>query len=947
MLTGKYKALYQNLINRIDKERIFHDALHTLAYGTDASFYRLIPKLVIRAKNEDEVRFILKNCAEMNLPVTFRAAGTSLSGQAISDSVLVIAGDNWKQFKLSPDGSRISLQPGITGGHANSLLTSFGKKIGPDPASINSAMIGGIAANNASGMCCGTSQNSYKTVRGMRIILADGTVLDTRNEDSRKSFRHTHEKMLSEIALLATDVADNQTLTEKIRKKYRIKNTTGYSLNALVDYSDPFDIIEHLMIGSEGTLGFISEITYETVDNDPLRASSLMMFPDIASACKAVILLKKTPVAAVELIDRPGLRSVESEKGMPEYLRSLDAMACALLVETTAQSKKILDEKINSITASLTGITTLRGIHFTDIPDEYGQLWKIRKGLFPSAGAMRKTGTTVIIEDVAFPIETLAESTCELQSLLNIHGYHDAVIFGHALEGNLHFVFAQDFNSQEQVKRYSELMNDVATMVAVRYEGSLKAEHGTGRNMAPFVELEWGKDAYSMMKRIKNIFDPQNILNPGVILNSDSDAHLKDLKPVPPSSEITDKCTECGFCEASCVSADLTITPRQRIVIHREISWLRRTGEQPHIAAELSRIYDYDGDHTCATDGLCALACPVKIDCGKLIKSLRAENVAGKQAAASWIGNHMAVVTGSARKALNIVHLSHLALGSGIMKGLSSGLRALSLNTLPAWNRYMPVGSSVIRYNQSKTENVLKVVYFPSCINRSMGVSREYRKEKQLSEVLTGLLIKGGYDVIFPENLNNLCCGMAFSSKGYTDVGKKKSDELEAELIRASDNGKYPVICDMSPCLYTMKENIHSVTFYEPVEFILKYLVKNLDIKPLDETISVFPVCSMKKMELDGRLLELARMCAKDVVMPVTNCCGFAGDRGFTFPELNRHGLRHLKKQLPENVTHGYSTSRTCEIGLSLHSGISFKSIIYLVDKVSAPKSDSAITHMQ
>ncbi|HLN56174.1 MAG TPA: FAD-binding and (Fe-S)-binding domain-containing protein [Bacteroidales bacterium] len=938
MISGKYKALYDRLTTVLDRKNIFHDALHTLAYGTDASLYRLIPEMVIKAKSEDEVCFILQNCSQMGIPVTFRAAGTSLSGQAVTDSVLVIAGEDWKGFSISPDAGEITLQPGITGGKANAFLTPFGKKIGPDPASVNAAMIGGIAANNASGMCCGTAQNSYKTVKGIRVVFADGTILDTKDESSRRSFASNHGTLLEELGELRDQVRANAELAERIRNKYKMKNTTGYSLNALVDFSDPFEIIEHLMIGSEGTLAFISEITYKTIDNDPFRASSLMIFPDIASACRVVAILKQSPVSAVELIDRTGLRSVENEDGMPDYLMTLGENACALLVETTSGTKASLDNNIIIIRDLLEGHDTLTGVSFTDIPDEYGRLWKIRKGLFPSVGAMRKTGTTVIIEDVAFPLEMLADATVELQVILKKHGYADAVIFGHALEGNLHFVFAQDFGTPEQVQRYSGMMNDVALMVTGKYDGSLKAEHGTGRNMAPFVELEWGKEAYALMQRIKAIFDPRNILNPGVILNSDKEIHLKNLKPVPASSEITDKCTECGFCEPSCVSAGLTLTPRQRIVVHREISSLKRSGQKPHLAAELAKSFSYEGDATCATDGLCALACPVKIDCGKLIKSMREENVAQKQGTAEWIGNHMAMVTATARTSLNAVNFFHAILGTSLMKGISNGLRRISGNTIPAWNRYMPKGSSGIKIRRKVMENDRKVVYFPSCINRSMGVSREYRDENQLSEKLTELLAKAGFEIILPENLNNLCCGMAFMSKGYVKTGKKKSAELEEALLKASDNGKYPILCDMSPCLYTMKENIHSMKLYEPVEFILENVVKHLDIKPVSETVSIFPVCSMKKMGLDAKLLELAKMCARDVVVPEANCCGFAGDRGFTYPELNSHGLKNLRTQLPSEVKHGYSNSRTCEIGLSLHSGVSFRSIVYLVDMASTPK---------
>ena len=941
MLTGNYKTLFQQLTLVIDSKRIFHDPLHTLAYGTDASFYRLIPKIVIKAKDEQEVKLILQKSSALSLPVTFRAAGTSLSGQAISDSVLIIAGNHWKKYAITEGGLKIRLQPGLTGGRVNALLAPYGRKIGPDPASVNAAMIGGIAANNASGMCCGTAENSYKTVDSMRIIFADGSLLDTGDPDSREHFRLQHHEFIGSITGMALAVKANINLAERITRKYKMKNTTGYSLNALVDFSDPFDVIEHLMIGSEGTLGFIAAITYKTVVEHPCRASSLMIFPDIEKACNAVSLLQTAPVSAVELIDRAGLRSVENQGGIPGYLKTINPNGCALLVETRALQWADLEKQIGVILATIQPIPTEIPIQFTAIPSEYERLWNIRKGMFPSIGAIRKTGTTVIIEDIAFPVPRLAEATLDLQKLFKKWGYNQAVIFGHALEGNLHFVFTQDFGVQSEIDRYSHFMADVAEMVVTGYDGSLKAEHGTGRNMAPFVELEWGKEAYELMKQIKNLFDPQNLLNPGVIITNDPEAHLKNLKPIPEANDKIDKCIECGFCEPSCVSAELTLTPRQRIVVYREMMNLNKTGHEPHILAALTKDFKYEGNETCATDGLCATSCPVKIDTGKLIKLLRNNEIGSGNGFADWIAGNMNLVIASARFTFSMVGVFHFILGTSLMKSISGGLHTLSGNRMPQWNPYMPFGAG--KMNGKSSPGIAtgrKVVYFPSCINRAMGVSRENRKEKHLSIKLVQLLNKAGFEVIYPENLNKLCCGMAFLSKGYTEAGVKKSKELENALIKATENGKYPVLCDMSPCLFTMKESMEDkLKLYEPVEFILEHLLPWLEITPLQETITVFPVCSMKKMGLEGKLAELAHICAAKVVIPETNCCGFAGDRGFSFPELNRHGLADLKNQLiSKDIRNGYSTSRTCEIGLSLHSGISHQSIVYLVDKVSASK---------
>jgi D-lactate dehydrogenase len=937
MLTGKYHTLYENLTRQIDASRIYHDPLHTLAFGTDASFYRLIPQMVIKAKDENEISFLLKEAHKLAIAVTFRAGGTSLSGQAISDSVLVIAGEEWRNYEILDEGKKIKLQPGLRGLRVNQLLAPYNRKIGPDPASIQSALIGGIAANNASGMCCGTSDNSYQTVSGMRIIFHDGALLDTSDTQSKTDFQQSHPHIIENIMELSRLVKSNESLSNRIHQKFKIKNTTGYSLNALVDFTDPFDIIEHLMIGSEGTLGFIAEITYRTVPEYPYRANALIIFPDNEKACQAVVLLKSSPVSAAELIDRAGIRSVENEKGMPPYLVTLSDHACAILVETQAEQKELLFHQIETIRKDIEPIEVEIPYDFTDVPAEYALLWKIRKGMFPSVGAMRKTGTTVIIEDVAFPLGRLAEAIHDLRNLFDKYRYSEAVIFGHALDGNLHFVFTQDFSNNNEIERYEKLMNEVANLVVDKYDGSLKAEHGTGRNMAPFVEKEWGKEAFQIMKQIKLIFDPQNLLNPGVILNPDPKAHLKNLKPLPPANEKVDKCIECGFCAPSCVSAELTLTPRQRIALYREIKRLQLSAESPHMLASLIKGYGYQANETCATDGLCAISCPVKIDTGKLIKEIRYENhTFRQQKTAMWVATHMAFVTSMARITLTAINFVHLILGTTLMKKIAMGLRKFSGHRIPLWTAFMPSGAKPIQIKRQHSDNPKKVVYFPSCINRSMGVSKDYNEEVQVSQKMLKLLQKGGYEVLFPENLNQLCCGMAFLSKGFKEAGLKKTKELEMALRKASNNGEYAILCDMSPCLFTMKENIDSsLKLYEPIEFILDFLLPELEITPIDETISVFPVCSTKKMGLENKLLELAKMCASEVIIPETNCCGFAGDRGFSYPELNKHGLRYLKEQLPPEIKNGYSTSRTCEIGISFHSGISHKSIIYLVDQVT------------
>ncbi len=440
-----YQNLYRDLQTFIPATRLINDPLRTLAYGTDASLYRLIPQLVVRVESEEEMQRILALIHQYGTPVTFRAAGTSLSGQAVSDSVILQLGDGWRGWRIGADAATISLQPGVIGGHANRYLAPYQRKIGPDPASINACWIGGIAANNASGMCCGTTQNSYQTLQSLRVMLADGAVLDTGDPASRAAFAASHGPLLAQLAELGQRTRADAALAERIRTKFKIKNTCGYSLNALVDYDDPFEILQHLMIGSEGTLGFIAEITYDTVEEHTHKATALMIFPDIQTACEAVAALKSQPVAAVELMDRASLRSVENKAGIPDYFKTLPETAAALLVETRAMDPATLQTQVARVTDAIAALPTLFPLQFTDRPEEFNQLWAIRKGLFPSVGSARATGTTVIIEDVAVPVPQLAAMTVDLQRLFDRHGYNGSIIFGHALEGNLHFVITPDF----------------------------------------------------------------------------------------------------------------------------------------------------------------------------------------------------------------------------------------------------------------------------------------------------------------------------------------------------------------------------------------------------------------------------------------------------------------------------------------------------------------------
>ena len=961
----KYTLFLRDAATFIPQERIYTDELRRLAWGTDAGFYRLIPQIVIRSKDEDEVSQLLRLATRHGVPVTFRAAGTSLSGQAISDSVLIVAGKHWEQYSISPDHEQITLQPGLIGQRVNELLAPYGRKFAPDPASVKSAMVGGIVMNNASGMNCGTHANSDKMMLSARIVLADGTVLDTGDPVSRASFEVTHRDFLQRLCALRDAIRADEELAERIRYKYAIKNVTGLNLLPFVRFEDPFDIIAHLMVGSEGTLAFLSQVTMKTEYDYPHKASAMLYFTTIKEACRAVVALKKLVndggewlVKSAELLDYKSLSSVDDANYLRYKSEVPDASGLtAVLTETKGRTKEELTQNIARITEALSAFSTYIPVRFTDDPAEYDKYWAIRSGIFPSVGGTRRPGTTCLIEDVAFHIDDLPEATADLQQLIARHGYDDACIYGHALEGNYHFILNQSFSTDAEVKRYADLMEDVKSLVVDKYDGSLKAEHGTGRNMAPYVRYEWGDKAYECMEEVKRIFDPNGLLNPGVIFNDDPQCHLKHFKPLPllfdgevkiKNEELktklkrVDKCIECGFCEVNCVSCGFTLSSRQRIVIQREIARLRQSGEDPERLALLAKQYYYPGNQTCAGDGLCSLSCPMGINTGDLTHYVRQQLLPPQSLGyktGDFVARHLSGIESTLRPVLTLADTAHAVLGTTAMTRLTRGLH--NLLHIPQWTPAMPKAFKMKNEElRIKNGSPRKVVYFPSCINQTMGLARKSPVEQPLVSKMMSLLHKAGYEVIFPERMDQLCCGTIWESKGMPDIADRKSAELEAALWRASEEGRYPVLCDQSPCLHRMRQTIHKMKLYEPAEFIYTFLRPYLKFTPTDRPVAVHITCSTREMGLADTLVKLARLCTTgQVLVPEgVGCCAFAGDRGFTHPELNAYALRKLRPQIEAaHIQIGYSNSRTCEIGLTTNSGIPYVSIAYLVDECTEP----------
>lgn len=940
-------SIENELIKILPANRIRARYIDVVSFAADAGFYHLVPKAVVQPVSEEEIISLFQFSHKHKIPLVFRTGGTSLSGQSITDGILVDLSQHWNKIKVEESGNVVRVQPGITGAMVNAYLKKYGRKIGPDPSSINAAMMGGILSNNSSGMCCGVILNSYHTTKYIRFILPGGKTYNTENKQDYNRFEQESNELFTTLQQLHAQITQDDVLYNKIRKKYQTKNTVGYGLNAFIDYKHPLDILARLLIGAEGTLAFIAEAVMDTVPDYAFKSTALLYFPNIFAACRAIVPLTKAGALMVELMDRASLHAVEDMDGMPTIVKTLPEEAAALLIEFQENNIEELEERVNRFLSSTSELDLYNAPVFTNDPVEQAFLWKVRKGLFPAVGAVRASGTTVILEDVAFPVEKLGDAILDLQALFRKYHYHNAIIFGHAKDGNIHFVVTQSFNTTEEITRYDLFMREVITLVVNKYDGALKAEHGTGRNMAPFVETEWGGDAYEIMKKVKQAVDPFMLLNPGVIINEDKQVHIKHLKELPSVEEEVDRCIECGYCEHRCPSRDITTTPRRRIVIRRALKKLQLDGDNTNHNLLLDQ-YKYDGIDTCVVDGLCATACPVDINTGDLIKRLRRENhSAFANATALWVAKNFKSVEWSARAALKIGNGINKVFGENAMTRLTRGVKKV-IPGMPLWspqiNRSPRLSVLKQKNKQASAEGSSAIVYFPACISRMLGTYKG--KKKNIMETFISICNKSGIEVTILDNVNGSCCSQIFSSKGFKDAYHFTANNIVQLLWKSSKEGALPIVIDVSSCAYTLhrirpvledenRKKFDRLTILDSVDFLHDMVLPFTDVKLRKKDIVLHPVCSLEKMKTENKFIRIAKHFAEEVTVPkYAGCCGMAGDRGFLFPELTASATNpealEVKQKSYENY---YSSTKTCEMAMSEAVNKNYESILYLVDE--------------
>ncbi len=945
---GTPEPLRSDLISLLGEDRVLGRASDIIRYASDASPYRKLPQVVIMAHDADDVSKVVKYGRGAGLGVTFRAGGTSLNGQGQTDGILVDVRRHFGGIEVLDGGQAVSTGPGVVLGDVNKVLAPTGYKLGPDPASTDIATVGGVVANNSGGMRCGTKADSYSTVTAMEFVLASGTVVDSAAPDAEDKFAAAEPELAAGLMDIRRQILADPALETRIRQKFEIKNTTGYRLCAFLDGETPVEIMRRLIVGSEGTLAFISRVTFKTVKLPVRTTLAWLHFPDIPTAVDPVPDLVAAGATAVELMVAPALIVASyNMPGAPQQWKELDVDSAALLVEFGGDTDEDLDASEAKVAAILEGRELIREVEFSRDEEVIELNWRVREGLHGLVGKMRLPETALIVEDVCVPPSRIAEGAVELRELLTEHGFLGGVA-GHASAGNLHFMLTPDFAKQEDLDRYEAFMTKLVDLICNKYDGSLKAEHGTGINMAPYVELEWGGELTGLMWKVKELADPGNALNPGVVLNRDPEVHLQDLKTTPQIEETggANTCVECGFCEPVCPSRHLTTTPRQRIVLRREMV---RQGEDTELRRVLLEEFEYDALQSCATDGSCLLVCPVGIDTGAFVKGFRAKQktpAAEKMAlrAASRWGR----VEKLARSGLRLGNAISKVATDGPMRGLTKAARKFASEELvPEWGDRMPPAASPKL--PETTSHGAAAVYMPACINRMFGRSKGDDGDLSLPEALVAVSARAGKPVWIPGDIEGTCCSVPWSSKGFKDAHAFKANQTVERLWRWSGGGTLPIVIDASSCghgltdpgpgvLTEENEARHQeISVIDSVAWAEQYLLPNLELKRKTDSVTVHPTCSGRHLGLDRALVRVANELAEDVHVPTTaTCCGFAGDRGFLHPELTESATAVEAIEVKAHPTTSHiSSNRTCEVGMERATGEPYGSFIYLLEELS------------
>ena len=589
---------------------------------------------------------------------------------------------------------------------------------GPDPASTDIACVGGVIANNSGGMRCGVHADSYRTLRSLTFVLANGAVIDTAEADAEERFAAGGARARARASpSCARRCAPTRSCASGSNASSRSRTRPA---TACARSSTP--------TRRSRSSGGCSSARRARSASSPRRSSRRSRSdatPPPACGCSRTSTPPSTrcpsssPRArrATELMVAPTLIAAAwNMPGTPERWKELEPHNAALLVELRGESPEELEGPERAAAALLSARSPLDATAFTREREHTEMLWRVREGMQGLLAAIRAPGVTMIVEDVCVPPARVGEAAKDLQRLLGAHGFLPGVA-GHASAGQP----ALPADAQlRRAGRPGPLRGLHARPRRADRRGVRRLVEGRARHRAstwrPYVEREWGAKATEMMWRVKQLADPDGILAPGVVLTRDEGAHLRNLKSAPVIEAVATQCIECGFCEPVCPSRDLTTTPRQRIALRREMARQRARLARP--ARRCSSEYEYDAIQTCAADGTCSLACPVGIDTGALVKQLaRAPALRARRAHRARARTPLR--RRGARGARRAAGGARAAKASRRAAWPRCARAATSDELVPDWPQAMPAPAAARLPATSRTGAA--AVYFPACVNRIFG----------------------------------------------------------------------------------------------------------------------------------------------------------------------------------------------------------------------------------
>ncbi|MCD6146241.1 MAG: FAD-binding oxidoreductase [Methanosarcinales archaeon] len=869
-------------MNRIKKAlrnlrgEVYTDTPTLYCYSTDASIYQIIPSAVVCPVDASDVSLCVTAARKLGIPVTARTAGTNLAGSCLGEGIILDLSKNMNNITgiHEKDGEFfVDVQPGVIVDSLQAYLKEKGLFLPSDPSSSEICMIGGNLGTKASGARAVKYGTTDHYVTDVEFVSAEGEIVDTALEKT------IPDRISSRLSALKERLLSDGDVITRLESKKGIKTASGYNIRALLDYERISDIIAHLMSGSVGTLGIFTRIRLKVLPIVSGTSISAIYFRNLYDAGDAVQYIKKLDPVKIEMMDSISLAIVGSEHDM-----DIPANACALFVEFEGDDRRSRIDDLERLINEK--YDTYRIFSESDDEKVQERIWAVRKALVPTlTNYDEHIKPDAFIDDVAVAVSDLAPLIGDLHRIFEEYNIISA-IYGHAGSGNLHIRPMLNLNDQKNIDLLPELVNRVYETV-FKYNGTMTGEHGMGRLRTMFLEKEWGEQIYNYMRQIKEIFDPDDILNPDVMF---SDRHItEDIKyPAKYVNKFEERCINCGYCKSVCpISTTLKGESGSRcflqLVRFRNLD--NPTPDESHHAQQML--------HTCLGCLRCATRCPSHASVGELLFSQKNPPFYIRRTMRAW--------------AHDSTRFRRYAWFAGRIA--SSAARIMFDRNLPK-PRKKPLAFKDIMQNPDAPN----VAVFVGCASMFL--------DDRVFDSMVRVLTASGFNVFVPEQQ---CCGLPMIEEGMYDLVKETA---RANVIAFSDEKYDAIVTACASCTMMLKRfgelladdelgdaaaRVSSIT-YDIGEFLVRFADDRLfSGKKLDIRAAYHNPCHLDAAGVKGG--EILERIVSDSVELVDGCCGGAGVYGFLHSDISdrifERKLADIRKINPDVVV---TTCPSCEL---------------------------------